>query len=452
MSPHSESESEERFDSQCLIIGAGPGGLAAAQALVERDIDFEWFEKSDRIGGVWNGSPDSPVNGSLQLISSRSMSAFSAAPLPRNGADYPSAQEMNEYLLTFAETMGLASRVEFGTEVTAIEAVPGPGLPGHNGWAVSVGSRPRRYYENVIVATGHHQVPHLPPLPGAFSGRALHSRDHATPDDLIAGTVLVIGSGTAAVEIAVESSRRAERTLLSTRSALRVIPRHMFGRPSDQVRPGVASLLPVSVEQSLLGALVKVTAGQPTGPGESGTESVPCVSSDFADRVETGGIELRPQVRRLASDSVEFVDGSREQVDVIVYATGYDVNIPFLTKDVLDCSGNRLPLYHRVVAPQRPGLWFVGFIDSFGPTIPALEAQAQWVGDLIVGTTVLPSRSSMRTWIERDRADCEKRYLDPACHTMQVDPWRYPKSIKQERARRSGKPRLNARARSVARR
>lgn len=451
MVPHAGSELEERFDSRCLIIGAGPGGLAAAHALDQRSVDFQWVEAQDTLGGIWNGAADSRVPDSLQLISSRAMSAFSTLPLPKEGADYPTALEMNRYLRAFADSTGLESRVEFGSQVTSIDAVPGPGLPGHNGWAVTLASGPRRYFENVIIATGHHHQPHLPRIPGAFAGRALHSDELKDPDDLITGTVVVIGSGTSAVEIAVASSRRAEQTILSTRSALRVIPRHLFGRPSDQVRPGVASLLPASVESALLGALVKATPGPPDGSGER-TESVPCVSSEFSQRVDAGAIELRPAVRRLVGDGVEFDDGTRQQVDVLIHATGYDVSIPFLGSEVLDICDNRLPLYQRVVAPQRPGLWFVGFIDTFGPTIPLLETQANWIGDLVTGRCVLPSRSGMRRWIERDRTDCDKRYGDPSCHTMQVDPWRYLRAIKQERGRRPAKPRLTGRTRSAERR
>jgi hypothetical protein len=96
-----------------------------------------------------------------------------------------------------------------------------------------------------------------------------------------------------------------------------------------------------------------------------------------------------------------------------------------------------MPLYQRVVAPDRPGLFFIGFIQTVGAGIPLCEYQSQWIGDVLTGDAVLPSPAEMRDWIDRDQRSMARRYLRSERHTMQVDYWRYIRAMKQARARRS---------------
>jgi dimethylaniline monooxygenase (N-oxide forming) len=95
-----------------------------------------------------------------------------------------------------------------------------------------------------------------------------------------------------------------------------------------------------------------------------------------------------------------------------------------------------MPLYERVVAPDLPGLFFLGYIQTVGAGIPLFEYQAQWVGDLLTGTAVLPPAEHMRSWIADDQAALARRYVRSDRHTMQVDYWSYIRAMKEERARR----------------
>jgi hypothetical protein len=122
--------------------------------------------------------------------------------------------------------------------------------------------------------------------------------------------------------------------------------------------------------------------------------------------------------------------------DVLVYATGYRVTLPFLAPEVYDPAHNAMPLYQRVVSPDRPGLFFIGFIQTVGANIPLYEYQSQWIGDVLIGEAVLPSREEMRAWIAKDQKSMAARYLRSDRHTMQVDYWRYIRAMKEARARR----------------
>lgn len=440
---HPEDDAE-RFDACCAVIGAGPAGLATAKALRDRGITCQVFEAAATPGGMWQiTTPGSAAYPTLQCNSSRNVTQFRSFPMPKSWPDFPTYQHMADYLDAFVAEFELADLIELESTVTDVEPVPGPGLPGHNGWAVTTRGNGTRYFEHVIVASGHHSTPHLPELPGNFRGDILHSRDYADPDIFLTKRVLVVGAGNSGTDIAVDSARRAEHTILATRHPLHVLPRYVLGRPYDQLRPGVANLLPAGVERSLFDRFVRVTPPDDAAaaePEESrNVPEAPPVAPELPDLVASGDVELKPAPRRLSGDRVTFSDGTRTKVDVIVYATGYDVSLPFLRPDVLTWSDNRLPLYRRVVAPQRPGLFFIGFVDTVGAVLPVLELQAEWVADVVAGVAVLPGRTSMRKSIEEDMQ------TDEVSRPLLVDLWRYSRTVKQERSRRTAKPTLRQR-------
>lgn len=446
MSP--DTEIGERFDARCAVIGAGAAGLAAGHALAERGITFEIFDSADTVGGMWQiDSPGSAAYETLQLNSSRAMTQFRCYPMPSGWPDFPTHRHMADYLESFADEFGLREHTHLATEITDVEPVPGPGLPGHNGWAVTTADGRTRFFENVIVASGHHRAPRMPQLPGTFNGTVMHSRDYRSPDVFLTRRVLIVGAGNSGTDLATDAARRAERTLLASRYDLEVLPRRLLGRPFDQLRPGMASLLPVGVERSLFNRFVRVGATPDTdadradADGAKGRSPAPPVADDLPALVESGDIEIVAPPRRLSGDRVQFADGRRATVDLIVFATGYDVDLPFLGQQIFDPQGNTVPLYRNVVAPQRPGLWFVGFVDTIGATLPLLEEQSEWVADVLSGAAVLPGRTAMRTWID----EAQRRTDPEAGHPLLVDYWRYQKALRQERGRRRTKPKLRDR-------
>ena len=96
---------------------------------------------------------------------------------------------------------------------------------------------------------------------------------------------------------------------------------------------------------------------------------------------------------------VRFVDGSEEEVDLVIYCTGYKISFPFFDPAMFSAADNRLGLYRRVVAVERPGLYFIGFIQPLGAIMPIAEAQSEWVADLLGGSGKLPSPPEMRSEI-----------------------------------------------------
>lgn len=432
------------FDAQACVIGAGPAGLAAAKALADRGITFDWFEKGSMVGGLWridNDNGQVAAYRTLHLNSSRGTSQYPSDPMPDDWPDYPSHELMAQYFQGFAERHDLLRRITFHAEVTEVAPLPGPGNPGTHGWAVTTTATGTRRYTHVLVANGHHSTPRIPTFAGEFTGGSFHAHDYRDPGVFTDKDVVVVGVGNSGMDIACDAAKLAHRVFLVTRRGVHVLPKYVFGRPVDTLGSPVMAYVPFAVERLAYEAILRLTTGRPQDRGLPKPDhrllgAHPTVSAELYDRVGHGDVVMKPTIERLEGDRIRFVDGSVEHADTLVWATGYDVALPFLSPEVYDPAGNAMPLYQRVVHPKRPGLFFIGFIQTVGSSIALFEHQGQWVGDLITGAAVLPTEAEMTDWIARDQAALRTRYVRSERHTMQVDYWRYIRSMKQERARR----------------
>jgi dimethylaniline monooxygenase (N-oxide forming) len=427
------------------IVGAGSSGITACQVLGARGVSFDCFEKGSQIGGNWRYENDNGLSSayrSLHINSARKLMSYRAFPMPEDYPDYPSHVQIAKYFDDYAERFGLTEKIRFRTEVIAVEPVD-------TGWEVTVedadGKRQSERYQAVLVANGHHWNPRWPepPFPGSgeFEGEQIHAHHYREPEVLVGKRVLVLGIGNSAVDIAVESSRIAEKTLIAMRRGAFVLPKFLGGKPIDEAAPPVVSRLPLPVQRFLMGRLLKMAVGEMTDyglpkPDHKLLEAHPTVSSELLPRLGHGDIAVKPNIDRFAGGrSVRFVDGSEEEIDLVVYCTGYKISFPFLAPEVFEARDNRVPLYRRVVAPERPGLYFVGFIQPLGPIMPIAEAQSEWIADLITGRTGLPSAAAMRAEISDYERWMDRRFVTSKRHTIEVDFHPYLREIRHERKR-----------------
>ncbi len=436
-----------RFDEQVCVIGAGPSGLAAAKALVDRGVGFDWFEKGSMVGGLWridNDNGGAAAYETLHLNSSRPLTQFPSDPMPEDWPDYPSHQLMARYFQDFADRYDLTRRVTFNTAVDKVEPLPGPGRPGSHGWAVTT-TAGTRTYRDVFVANGHHSEPRIPEFPGEFTGESFHAHDYVDPEVFDGKDVLVIGVGNSGMDIACDACKLARSVSVVTRHGVHVLPKYAFGRPIDQFGTPVNAYLPFRLERRIYEIVQRLSNGRPEDrglprPDHRLLSAHPTVSSEFCDRVGHGDIAMKPGIERLDGRTVHFVDGTSAEVDLLVYATGYKVSLPFFDPSLYDPADNRMPLYQRVLTPELPGLYFIGFVQTVGSNIPLMEYQSEWAADLVTGACVLPGEDEMREWIEADQAAMKRRYVRSERHTMQVDFWRYANALKLSRRRRPGRP------------
>ena len=434
------------------IVGAGSSGITAAQVLHARGVDFDCFELGSEVGGNWRYDNDNELSSayeSLHINTSRQLMEYAAYPMPEQLPDYPSHRQIAAYFDDFVDHFGLRERITFRTEVVKVQPVPATAGGGYDVTVRPVGGEPEtRRYQYVIVANGHHWDPRWPEpgFPGAdsFPGLQLHAHHYRTPEPLVGKRVLVLGIGNSACDIAVESSRVAASTDLAMRRGAHIIPKYLLGVPTDRLTDSPLARGPLKLQQWTMAALLRITQGKVTGyglpePDHAVLHAHPTVSQDLLNRLGHGDITVRPNIDRFEGSKIFFTDGTSGEYDVVVYCTGYRVSFPFLDATVVDAEDNHVGLYHRVVDPDHPGLYFVGLIQPLGAIMPLAEAQAAWVADLVTGAGRLPSPSEMRREIASYDRRLRKRFVASKRHTIEVDFHAYRAELERERKRSRGR-------------
>jgi len=201
-------------------------------------------------------------------------------------------------------------------------------------------------------------------------------------------------------------------------------------------------MTPLAVQRFFaMRALGVASAADPTAyglpkPDHKLFEAHPTVSSELLPRLGHGDITAKPNIDRYTGGrTVRFVDGSEEEIDLVVYCTGYKMTFPFFDPKVFSAPENRLPLYRRVVSVERTGLYFIGFIQPLGPIMPLAEAQCEWIADLLAGGATLPPAGEMKREIAREERKQRKRFVSSKRHTVEVDFHPYLREIRRERKR-----------------
>ena len=430
-------------DSKVCVIGAGSSGIASCQVLHARGIPFDCLEKGSEVGGNWRYMNDNGMSAayrSLFINTSRRRMAYATFPMPDDYPDYPHHTQIASYFDAYVDHFGFRDRISFGTEVESVT----PAAGGDGGWHVRTADGETRRYAAVLVANGHHWDPRWPDFPGEFSGEQIHAHDYKTPDGFEDRNVLVLGIGNSACDIACETSRVSRMTYLAMRRGAHVIPKYLKGTPTDELGTELTSRLPLAVQRALYTVLLKQAQGDMTDyglpePDHKLLEAHPTISAELPARIGHGRVKPKPNIERLEGDRIRFSDGTVEEIDRIVHCTGYRITFPFLSEDVLAAPDNRVPLYRRVVHPDRPGLFFIGLVQPLGAIMPLAEAQSEWVADLIDGSASLPSRREMRRVIRREDERMRRRYVTSKRHTIQVDFFPYLRTIRRERRRGRGR-------------
>ncbi|TWP49160.1 NAD(P)/FAD-dependent oxidoreductase [Lentzea tibetensis] len=438
------------MDRVC-VIGAGSSGIAACQVLSARGIGFDCFETGSEIGGNWRYLNDNGMSSayrSLHINTSRQLMEYKSFPMPESLPAYPSHFQIAEYFDDFVKHHGFRDRIAFRTEVTKVE-------PLDEGFRVTTremdtGAETDAVYGHVIVANGHHWSPRMPEpaFPGSFTGTQVHAHDYKTPEGFEGKRVLVLGIGNSACDLAVETSRVSDRTFLAMRRGAHIVPKYLFGMPTDQLTTSwLASKTPFWFQRLSFQLMLRLARGKVTDyglprPDHKVLHAHPTVSDDLLTRLGHGDITVKPNIERFDGDTVHFTDGSTEQVDVVIYCTGYKIDLPFLPDSVVSVRDNEVSLYRRVVDPAHRGLYFLGLIQPLGAIMPLAEAQAEWIADLVSGRAALPSRADMDAEITSYRKGLHARYVTSKRHTIEVDFFDYQSQLAAER--RAGARRIQS--------
>ena len=361
-----------------LVVGAGPSGLAAIRELVASGRDVVGVERHTDVGGIWDiDNPGTPMYESAHLISSRTQSALDGLPMPDDYPDYPSHRQLHAYLQRYADRFDLRRHIRFGTEAQRVE----PHADG--GWTVHLSDGSSLQVEAVVLAVGNQWHPNLPDVPGEFTGKAFHSQAYRDPAVFRGRRVLVVGAGNSGCDIACDAATNATHAALSTRRGYRFVPKYVFGQPTD-VFAHKGPSLPAPVEQKVLTRLIDLLVGDVTrfglpAPDHDVLASHPIMNTTVLDHLGHGDLVARPDVASLEGATVHFVDGSAEDYDVVVWATGYRPSFPMLPDEVIDWHGINPNLFLNLFHRDRDDLFVMGMIETDASAWPHISLQAKLV-------------------------------------------------------------------------
>jgi putative flavoprotein involved in K+ transport len=393
--------------TDCVVVGAGPAGLAASVALTARGIDHLVLERA-RAGQTWRTQRWD----SLRLNNPGWMNRMLGDQPPNT---YLTAVEVVERL----DRLAALAPVREHSPVLAMS-------PHHTGWALHTGVGQIRT-RTVIVATGGENVPRTPPLARRLPANIaqLHAATYRRPAQLPAGAVLVVGSAQSGYQITEDLLRAGRRVILATSRVGRAPARHrgrdtidLLGacgffdqRPEDVPDPAVihgpqpllapggrsASLQTLARNgASLTGRLVSVD-GQHLRFDDSLAANIAAADA-FAARIRALLDELTypgrpapPVEPDLADLPIEpdpptTMHLGRAGIGSVIWCTGYTGDFSWLDTALVDEAGR--PIRHGA-AGALPGVWYLGLrwlIRRSSGNFLGFPADATAVADAIART------------------------------------------------------------------
>lgn len=320
----------ETYDA--IVIGGGQAGLAAGYHLQRNGLRFVILEAGSEATGSWTGYYES-----LKLFSPARYSSLPGMPFPDNPERYPSRDEVADYLRSYAQHFHLPVLTHH-----RVERVERHDITFHLFTSDGQTLRAR----SVIAATGAFTRPHLPQFDGhtAYAGQILHSSEYINPLPFKDQQILMIGAGNSAIQIATELAQSAQVTLTS-REPVRFRRQRILGRDIhfwlritgyDVWKRQFAQWNPFEVKQ----------------PGVLDT-------GRYQAALQSGNPGWHPFFTRFTETGVQWADGTTQNFDTVIFATGFRPNLPYL--ESLGAVNEHGDAFHSGgVSTSVAGLYYVG--------------------------------------------------------------------------------------------
>jgi dimethylaniline monooxygenase (N-oxide forming) len=421
---------QEHRPRRVAVIGAGAAGLCAAKHLLQQDIEVTVFEMGSCIGGLWvyeNDNGRSPAYLSLHINSEAAVTSYEDFPFPEGTPLFPPHHVVRSYLESYARAFGVDGRIRFNSRVERVEPVE------DQRWNVVLADGAQEAFDAVVAAPGHQAEPSHPPFREQFTGEYLHVHHYRVPEPFAGKRVLVVGTGNSAMDAAADMAGVAGSVTVVARSPVLIMPRMLFGVPTARVLGRIErSWMPWPLRRRLRVLLATIVHGRMERWGLTTPKkrTHPTGHPTIMSHAAYGRVGFRPGIASLDGRRVSFVDGRQEEFDVLLAATGYEVDLPFLAPEIVPVVGRRVDLYKRIFPPGWPNLYFVGFFNvSGGANIRMMDTQCRLVAAVCAGRLELPPVQEMLDDIEREKRELRQLYPGGPRYELELDPADYREQI-----------------------
>nr|AQU14200.1 FAD-binding domain protein [Hormoscilla spongeliae GUM034]AQU14208.1 FAD-binding domain protein [Hormoscilla spongeliae SP4] len=328
----------------CIVIGAGPGGLVCTKELIEQGLhEVVCLEQAKDVGGVFANAYDS-----LVLTSSATISMFSDFWIgDGNQHEFWTKDEAVDYWKRYAEHFGVLERIRFNSKVVAVVE------QGREGWQIQLESGDILLSKRLALATGNNAIPNYPEWKDLLTHvEDFHSQEYRNADIVLDKNVLAVGGGESGSDIALELSRVASQCWVSLRNTTGWVASRKRSLGKNVVATDVA-----------LNRLVWDL------PGKTMAKLVRQADLSEQDPVYDAAVELNKKIKgsnglwvifgtknfslpkailyhgcKVVGEIVKVEDGGRtlhtaegeclENVDAVVFSTGYKNAISFLPEEL----------------------------------------------------------------------------------------------------------------------
>ncbi len=417
---------KDKDSMKLAIIGGGPTGIGIGRELADAGIDFDLYEAEADFGGVWNaGAASGRAYPSLHLISPKFNTQVQDFPMPADYPPYPSHAQMLAYIRSYARAGGVDEHTRFNSRVERLE-------PSGSQWSLRCADGGGGDYSLVVVCNGLQRTPRYPSYPGRFDGEVLHTCDYKSPQQLRGRRVLVIGAGNSGCDLAVEAVHHADGVLHSTRRGYYYQPKFIDGKPTPQWMMELGGRFG-SKEDTLayIGQVFKLAGfdgadyGLPR-PDYPLDAAHPVMNSHVLYHIGHGDILPKGDVESFAGKRVQFRDGSSAEVDLVVYATGYDRDLSFIDRELLEWKDGIPHLFLHSTPRNHDNLLFMGFVNAAGGLGDGLKTQGAFVRSY---ARALAGRTAgLRAFLQAKQSDQpdlgQQYFLKSHRHLWETDLWK----------------------------
>jgi thioredoxin reductase len=330
-------------NKRIAVIGGGWSGLYALKYFLEEKVDCRLYECQSNIGGIWLFKQEQGgVYQSTHVTSSKIYLHASDFSLSDQTPNFPKHDQILAHLNSYADHFNLWPHINFQCSVIKIEQYE------NNQWKVIFihnGIEIKEIFDALIIATGQHQTAndlrHIEPF-NRFTGTVSHSISYKKPDEENHRnkTILIVGGGETASDLAVELCGFARCIYMSIRGGQWFQERLVGDQPADIL---------FTKSLSLFGFYdniwVKIGWKLFIRPfwGEGGTGIIQwkprCQlfhgllnkSRDVVNKVALGMVKPKRIIKNINKNLVTFDDDDESvHIDHILFCTGYKWSHPFI--------------------------------------------------------------------------------------------------------------------------